>query len=88
MFLRCVGIVPFSEVQTIKGISDIIIQHKDMFYVIEFKFSEKSTFVDRLRKEGAEQIKTNRYVEAYSALGKKVVSAVFIVGDQQRRVVI
>ena len=87
MFLRCVGIVPFSEVQTIKGRSDIVIQHKDTFYVIEFKFAKQTKFIEKLRKKATEQMKNNRYVKSYSALGKKVISAVFIVDNQQRRVV-
>ena len=87
MLLHCVGMIPYSEVQTVAGRSDVIVQLQHYVYVIEFKFAKDSESVAAARREGEAQLRDRRYAQACEGRGKRVVQLVFVADDEQRRIV-
>ncbi|MBR5049704.1 MAG: AAA family ATPase [Desulfovibrio sp.] len=88
MLLHCVGMIPYAEVQTVAGRSDVIVQTQDHVYVIEFKFAKDSGDVPAMRREGEAQLRDKRYAQAYEGKGKRVVELVFVADDETRCIVL
>ncbi len=88
MLLHCVGMIPYSEVQTVTGRNDVIVQTQDHVYVIEFKFAKYSGEVPAMRREGEAQLRDKRYAQAYEGKGKRVVELVFVADDETRCIVL
>ena len=53
--------------------------------VLEFKFAEKSSDVDKKKDEGFKQLKEKGYARSYDAEGLKVVSAIIVADDESRK---
>lgn len=86
MLLRGAGFIPFAEVHTYKGRSDVVIQFEKQIIVLEFKFAEKSSDIDKKKMEGLGQIKEKGYAESYDSEGRKVISAAVVADDENRKV--
>lgn len=88
MLLRGAGFIPFAEVHTHKGRSDVVIQFDRQIVVLEFKFTETSSKMSEKKSEGLEQIKDRGYDKSYDAEGRKVISAVIVVDDKKRQAIL
>ena len=86
MLLRGAGVIAYAEVQTFKGRADVIIQFENQVIVIEFKFAEKSSEVEKKFQEGLLQFKNREYAESYKFENRKVIGAVIIADDEKRQV--
>ena len=86
MLLRGAGFIPLAEVHTYKGRADIVIQFERQIVVLEFKFAEKSSDVDNKKDEGLKQVNEKGYALSYDAEGRKVISAVVVADDENRKV--
>ena len=85
MLLRGAGFITFAEVHTYKGRADVVIQFERQFIVLEFKFAEKHFNVDEKKNEGLKQIQDKRYAKSYEAEGRKIISAVVVIDDENRK---
>ena len=88
MLLRGAGFIPFAEVHTYKGRSDVVVQFERQIVVLEFKFAEKSSDVDNKKDEGLKHINEKGYARSYDAEGRKAISAVFVADDEHRKVLL
>ncbi|MBR1437946.1 MAG: AAA family ATPase [Synergistaceae bacterium] len=88
MLLRGAGFIPFAEVHTYKGRSDVVVQFEKQIVVLEFKFAEKSSDVDDKKDEGLKQIKEKGYADSYDSEGRKIISAVVVADDENRKAVV
>ena len=88
MLLRGAGFIPFAEVHTYKGRSDVVIQFEKQIVVLEFKFAGKSPDVDNKKDEGLQQIREKGYTLSYDAEGRKVISAVVVADDENRKALV
>ena len=88
MLLRGSGFVPFAEVHTYKGRSDVVVQFERQIVVLEFKFAEKCSEIDKKELEGYMQITEKGYVDTYNAEGRNVISAVVVVDDEHRKAIV
>ncbi|MBR0232917.1 MAG: AAA family ATPase [Synergistaceae bacterium] len=86
MLLRGAGFIPLAEVHTYKGRADVVVQFERQIIVLEFKFAETSSDIDKKKKEGIEQIKEKGYAESYDSEGRKVISAAVVADDGNRKV--
>ena len=86
MLLRGAGFIPFAEVHTYKGRADVVVQFERQVVVLEFKFAGTSSDVDKKKDEGLKQMKEKGYADSYDAEGRKVVSAVIVADDENRKV--
>lgn len=86
MLLWGAGFIPFAEVHTYKGRSDVLIQFERLIIVLEFKFAETSSEIDQKKSQGLKQIKDRGYGKKYDAEGRKLVSAVVVASDEERQV--
>ena len=86
MLLRGAGFIPLAEVHTYKGRADVVIQFDRQIVVLEFKFAETSSDIDKKKMEGLEQIKEKGYAESYDSEGRKVISAAVVADDENRKV--
>ena len=80
------GVSSFQESYSKDGRSDLIIPFDEKIIIIEFKFAQNSKEVDKKRLEGQEQVK--RYAESYKNEGKKIIIAVVLVADNEKRQVV
>ena len=87
MLLRGAGIVSYAEVHTFKGRADLIIQFNKLIVVFEFKFAAKTSGVEKMKAEGLNQIKDREYSKSYEAEGRKIIKAVLVADDQERKIV-
>ena len=78
MLLRGAGFIPFAEVHTYKGRSDVVVQFEKQIVVLEFKFAEKSSDVDDKKDEGLKQMKEKGYADSYDSEGRKIISSVVV----------
>ena len=85
MLLRGAGIISYAEVHTFKGRADLVIQFNDLVVVLEFKFAAKA--VEKVKAEGLNQLKNREYSKSYNTEGHKVVEAVLVADDQERKIV-
>ena len=85
LLLRCVGIIGYAEVHTIKGRSDIVVQLDRQIIVIEFKLAENAEAVDSKRQEGIDQIRKLGYAKAYEGTSRKVATVVIVASDDIRQ---
>lgn len=88
MLLRGAGFIPLAEVHTYKGRADVVIQFERQMVVLEFKFAEKSSDVDKKKDEGLKQLNEKGYALSYDAEGRKVISAVVVADDENREAVL
>ena len=88
MLLRGAGFIPFAEVHTYKGRSDLVIQFERQIVVLEFKFAWTSSEVDEKKIEGLEQIKEKGYAESYASEERRVITAVIVADDENRNVIL
>ena len=88
MLLRGAGFIPFAEVHTYKGRSDVVIQFERQIVILEFKFAGKSPDVDNKKDEELQQIKEKGYALSYDVEGRKVISAVVVADDENRKVLL
>ena len=86
MLLRGAGFIPFAEVHTYKGRPDVVVQFEKQIVVLEFKFAEKSSDVNKKKDEGLKQINEKGYALSYDTEGRKVISAVVVADDENRKV--
>ncbi len=80
------GVTTFQESYSKDGRADLVIPFNDKIIIIEFKFANTSKEVDKKRAEGQEQVK--RYAESYKNEGKKIIIAVVLVADNEKRQVV
>ena len=88
MLLRGAGFIPFAEVHTYKGRSDIVIQFDRRIVVLEFKFAKTSSEIEEKKSEGLKQIKDRGYGKSYDAEGRKIISAIIVVDDERRQAIL
>ena len=85
MLLRGAGIISYAEVHTFRGRADLVIQFNNLIVVLEFKFAAKN--VEKMKAEGLEQLKDREYSKTYDTEGRKVVTAVLVADDQERKII-
>ena len=85
MLLRGAGIISYAEVHTFRGRADLVIQFNDLVVVLEFKFAAKA--VEKVKAEGLNQLKNREYSKSYNTEGHKVVEAVLVADDQERKII-
>ncbi len=88
MLLRGAGIISYAEVHTFKGRADLVINFNNLLVVLEFKFASKTSEVDKMKTEGLNQIKDREYSKSYDTEGRKVVTAVLVADDQERKIIL
>jgi len=88
MLLRGAGIISYAEVHTFKGRADLVINFNNLIVVLEFKFASKTSEVDKMKAEGLSQIKDREYSKSYNTEGLKVVTAVLVADDQERKIIL
>lgn len=88
MLLRGAGIISYAEVHTFKGRADLVINFNNLLVVLEFKFASKTSEVDKMKTEGSNQIKDREYSKSYDTEGRKVVTAVLVADDQERKIIL
>ena len=67
----------------IQFLSDLLFIKK--IIIIEFKFAKTSADVEKMKKQGEEQVA--KYAETYANTNKKIITAVFVADDKKRQVV-
>lgn len=87
MLLKGAGIISYAEVHTFRGRSDLLIQFSDLIVVLEFKFADKSSLLEKMRFEGMQQIHDRDYAKSYASDGRKVITAVFVANDEKRQII-
>ena len=88
MLLRGAGIISYAEVHTFKGRADLVINFNNLIVALEFKFASKTSEVDKMKVEGLNQIKDREYAKSYDTEGRKVVTAVLVADDLERKIVL
>ena len=88
MLLRGAGFIPLAEVHTYKGRADVVVQFEKQIIVLEFKLAEKSSEIDKKKMEGFEQIKEKGYTDSYDSEDRKIISAVVVADDENRKAVV
>ena len=88
MLLKGAGIVSYAEVHTFRGRCDLLIQFKDLIIVLEFKFSEKSSQVEKKLNEGIQQMNTRDYSKSYVSERHRVITQILVADDEKRQIVI
>lgn len=87
MLLKGAGIVSYAEVHTFRGRSDLLLQFNNLTIVLEFKFAQKSSQVEKMRAEGIQQMNNREYAKSYASAGQKVVTAILVADDEKRQIV-
>ena len=85
MLLNATGLTAYPEPHDFQGRSDVLIQFDDKIIIIEFKFAKTSADVEKMKKQGEEQVA--KYAETYANSNKKIITAVFVADDEQRQIV-
>ena len=88
MLLKGAGIVSYAEVHTFRGRCDLLIQFKHLIIVLEFKFSEKSSQVEKMLTEGIQQMNTRDYSKSYVSDRHRVITRILVADDEKRQMVI
>lgn len=88
MLLKGAGIVSYAEVHTFRGRSDLLLQFKNLIVVLEFKFAQKSSQVEKMRAEGTQQMNDKDYAKSYASTGQKVITAVLVADDEERQIIL
>ena len=87
MLLKGAGIVSYAEVHTFRGRSDLLLHFNNLIVVLEFKFAQKSSQVEKMRAEGMQQINERDYAKSYASDERKVITAVLVADDEKRQLV-
>ena len=88
MLLRGAGITAFGEIHTHKGRSDLLIKFSNLIIILEFKFANKSSEIEKKKFEGDNQILDRDYAKAYEAQNFKIITAVIIADDERHQVIV
>ena len=88
MLLKGAGIVSYAEVHTFRGRSDLLIQFRDLIVVLEFKFAQKTSQVEKMMQERILQVKSREYAKNYASDVRKVITAVLVADDEKRQITI
>ena len=86
MLLNATGLTAYPEPHDFQGRSDVVIQFDEHIIIIEFKFAKTSAEVEKMKKQGEEQVA--KYAETYTNSNKKIITAVFVADDEQRQVIL
>ena len=86
MLLNATGLTAYPEPHDFQGRSDIVIQFENHIIIIEFKFAKTSSDVEKMKKQGEEQV--TQYAETYANTNKKIITAVFVADDEKRQIVV
>ena len=84
MLLNATGLTAYPEPHDFQGRSDVVIQFDEHIIIIEFKFAKTSAEVEKMKKQGEEQVA--KYAETYANSNKKIITAVFVADDEQRQI--
>ena len=87
MLLKGAGIVSYAEVHTFRGRCDLLLQFKDLIVVLEFKFADKSSHVEKMIAEGIQQMNERDYAKSYASDWHKVIISVLVADDEKRQIV-
>ena len=87
MLLKGAGFVSYAEVHTLRGRSDLLIQFSDLIIVLEFKFANKSSQVEKMMSEGIQHMNDREYAKSYTSDESKVKAKVLIADDEKRQIV-
>lgn len=87
MLLKGAGVISYAEVHTFRGRSDLLLHFNNLTIVLEFKFAQKSSLVEKMRAEGTQQISDRDYAKSYASDGRKVITAVLVADDEKRHLV-
>lgn len=82
------GIVSHAEVHTFRGRSDLLLQFRNLIVVLEFKFAQKSSQVEKMMSEGIQQLNSREYAKSYALYGRKVITSVLVADDEKRQITI
>ena len=85
MLLNATGLIAYPEPHDFQGRSDVVIQFDEHIIIIEFKFAKTSSDIEKMKKQGEEQVA--KYAETYTNTNKKIITAVFVADDEQRQIV-
>ena len=83
MLLKGAGIASYAEFNTFRG-SDLLLQFSDLIVVLEFKFTQKSSHVERMMSE---DMNDREYAKSYALDGCKVITSVLVANDEERQIV-
>ncbi len=75
----------YAEVHTYSGKSDIVIQYKNNLIIIEFKYAEKLSSLEKKKVEGYSQFQKRIYEKSYYGCDYKIKSAVIVAVDEKRQ---
>ena len=87
MLLKGAGVISYAEVHTFRGRSDLLLHFNNLTIVLEFKFAQKSSLVEKMRAEGTQQISDRDYAKSYASDGRKVITAVLVADDEKRQII-
>ena len=88
MLLRGAGIISYSEPHTSLGRADVVINFQDKIIVLEFKFAEHSSDVEKMKLEGERQIQERDYAKNYEKSDCKIITVVIVADGERRRVML
>ncbi len=71
-----------------RGLCDLLLQFKDLIVVLEFKFADKSSQVEKMMAEGIQQTIESRCANGYASSGLKVITAVLVADYEKRQTII
>lgn len=88
MLLRGAGITAHGEVHTNRGRSDILARFPESDIVLEFKYAERTSEVERKRAERERQIQERNYAKPYEGGCRRITTAVIVVDGEKREAVL
>ena len=88
MLLRGAGITANGEVHTNRGRPDVVVQFPEQVIILEFKYAEESSDVERKRTEGEKQIREKNYARPYEGGNRVITTAVIVIDGEKRRAVL
>ncbi len=56
--------------------------------MLEFKFAQKSSQIEKMKAEGMQQLKDREYSKSYASGKRKVIIAVLVADDEKRQIII
>lgn len=78
--------LPYTEVHTALGRSDLEVEAGDRYWVFEFKYAAEGADARKLLSQGVEQVKSRRYGE--TAHGKELIRVVMVFDASVRKFVL
>ena len=88
MLLRGAGIISYSEPHTSLGRADVVINFQDKIIVLEFKFAKHNSDVEKMKREGEQQIQERHYAQSYAKSNREIITAVIVADGEKRQVVL